>query len=134
MLKNIRPLERSPPFFLLLTLYLVFQVVKLADLGKRNVEARTAFVRGGEERTANDRFCLFSRDGNGTRRVESNEKYRRRAKFGGERREREREDDSHASARTRMEDRAQGIGVAVEEGQLASEERPRLFPVRRRGP
>lgn len=33
-----------------------------------------------------------------------------------------------------MEDRAQGIGVAVEEGQLASEERPRLFPVRRRGP
>lgn len=60
------------------------------------------------------------------------------SKFGGletrRKRERGRENDSYASARAGMEDGAQGIGVAVEEGQLASEERPRLFPVRRRGP
>lgn len=43
-------------------------------------------------------------------------------------------DDSYATARTWMEDRAQRFSVVASEGQLAFEERSSLFPVRRRSP
>ncbi|XP_076239687.1 uncharacterized protein LOC143182533 [Calliopsis andreniformis] len=42
--------------------------------------------------------------------------------------------DSYAAARAWMENRAEGLGPPVEEGQLASEDGSRLFPLRRRGP
>lgn len=123
MLKNIRPRALS-------TISFIDSVSSLSGSetvhGSREEEAR-AF--GGKKRAA---ACFRGtetelEESKVTKSIEEDQSF-------GEERIREREDDSHASARTRMEDGAQGIGVAVEEGQLASEERPRLFPVRRRSP